>query len=121
MASKTIVVVLQEDANTPDSVKEFENVHHAARFIEGLLAAGFDRRRIRALAAQPVTLVVTRRPVVSLVRRVSPAGSDSESMRVTADNKPRSRIPGDEPRWAPLGDGAVVSIGDCALATISLN
>jgi len=113
MASKTIVVVLQENDGTPGKASCFDDAREAARFIEDLLAAGFDRRRIRVLAAQPLTLLVIRRPVVSLAR--------SESARLTADNNPRSRIPGYEPRWAPLGDGAVVSIGDCALATISLN
>lgn len=120
MASKTVVVVLQEDGNTPESVREFKTVHDATKFIEDLIAEGIDHQRISVQGARPLSLVITHRPVVSLVLKGSTVGSDSQSGEATANRRPRSRAPGQKPLASPLRE-AFVTVGRRELPTISLN
>lgn len=74
MNTRTIVILLQENSSNHGEVNEFDHPQDAERFIEGLLEAGFERQSIRVLAARDLDLLITQKPVVSLLRaEVAPA------------------------------------------------
>src|SRR5574341_29672 len=82
MTSKSIVVLLQENSDTRGEINWFDYGQDAERFIEGLLEAGFDRRSIRVLEGQDMDVLITQRPVVSLL----PAASASISTQKRAED-----------------------------------
>lgn len=67
MNTRTIVILLQENSSNHGEVNEFDHPQDAERYIEGLLEAGYERQSIRALTAHDIDLLVTQKPVVSLV------------------------------------------------------
>lgn len=134
MFSKTVVLALQENSSSYGKVGEFDQAQDAERFIEDLLHAGFERERIRVLSVRNLSLVVTRKPVVSLIRsdwlsrvKLPPTepGARPESDLVPAgatfNSQPRSQVSDAEPLWAPTGDGAAVTAWDRPLGAVSLN
>ena len=74
MNRKTIVILLQENSSNRGEVTSFDQAQDAERFIEGLLETGFERQSIRVLAAQDLDLLITQKPVVSLLStKMAPA------------------------------------------------
>lgn len=73
MNAKTIVLLLNEDSGNRGEVNEFDDPQDAEQYIGGLLEAGFERPRIRVLSAHDLDLLVTQKPVVSLLADESPA------------------------------------------------
>lgn len=67
MNTKTIVILLQEDSTNHGEVTSFDQTHDAERFLEDLLASGFDQRSIRVLAAKDLDILIKQKPVVSFV------------------------------------------------------
>ena len=67
MSTKTIVLVFPQDTGTHVEVNDFDHAQDAERFIEGLLAVGFERHSIRVLAAHDLDFQIIQKPVVSLL------------------------------------------------------
>ncbi len=91
MNPKTIVLLLQEENGSRGEVNEFDDPQDAERYIGGLLEAGFDRLLIRVLSAHDLDLLVTQKPVVSLLADEGPPAPAAEVARepvgVTATNE----------------------------------
>src|SRR5574341_1569083 len=67
MTSKTMVVLLQENSDTRGEINWFDYAQDAERFIESILEAGFDRRSIRVLEGQDMDVLITQKPMVTLL------------------------------------------------------
>src|SRR5512145_2850145 len=67
MTSKTMVVLLQENSDTRGEINWFDYAQDAERFIEGLLEAGFERQSIRVMEGQDMDVLVTQKPMVTLL------------------------------------------------------
>lgn len=67
MTSKTMVVLLQENSDTRGEINWFDYAQDAERFIEGLLEAGYERQSIRVMEGQDMDVLVTQKPMVTLL------------------------------------------------------
>lgn len=74
MSSRTLVVVYEQNDEKRGEITIVENALKAARLVETLLEAGFERDRIRIFTGGEMSMQVTHRPVVALVE-----GGDSPS------------------------------------------
>ena len=80
----TKVILLVTDPEDPKhgEVSLLDHPEKAERMVETLLEAGFEQERIRAFMGVEATIVVTHRPVATLVTdgadraRAEPAGAD---------------------------------------------
>ena len=81
MSSTTLVVVYEQNDEKRGEITIVENAQKAARLVETLLEAGFERERIRIFTGGEMSIQVTHRPVVALVDGGSPATvSSSETI-----------------------------------------
>ena len=81
MSSRTLVVVYEQNDEKRGEITIVENAQKAARLVETLLEAGFERERIRIFTGGEMSIQVTHRPVVALVDGGSPATvSSSETI-----------------------------------------
>lgn len=71
--SGTIAVVFKEEGGNRKETRWFNHAHDAERHIEGLLEAGFERESIRVLEGRDMDVLITQKPVVSLLPAVSVA------------------------------------------------
>ncbi len=69
-AQKIILLVTDSDNPKQAEVMVFDEPREAESTIQGLLEAGYDRQRIGAFIGRPSEVIVTLRPVVSLVGSV---------------------------------------------------
>jgi predicted ribonuclease YlaK len=67
MSSRTLVVVYEQNDEKRGEITIVENAQKAARLVETLLEAGFERERIRIFTGGEMSMQVTLRPVVALV------------------------------------------------------
>jgi hypothetical protein len=67
MASKTLVMIYDQDDSKHGEISVMESPQKAARLVETLLEAGFERDRIRIFTGDEMGMQVTHRPVVALV------------------------------------------------------
>src|SRR5574341_1110830 len=67
----TIAVVFKEEGGNRKETRWFNHAHDAERHIEGLLEAGFERGSIRVLEGRDMDVLITQKPVVSLLPAVS--------------------------------------------------
>jgi hypothetical protein len=65
--SNTLVVVYEQDEDRRGEITIVESPQKAARLVETLLEAGFERDRIRIFTGGEMSMQVTHRPVVALV------------------------------------------------------
>jgi hypothetical protein len=67
--TSTKVILLVSDAEDPQhgEVKLLDDPEEAEHMVETLLEAGFEQERIRVFTGTESTIVVTHRPVVTLV------------------------------------------------------
>ncbi len=80
-AQKIILIVTDPDNPKQGEVLVFDEPRKAESTIEGLLQAGYDQQRIRTFIGRPSEVIVTRRPVVTLV--------GSEMSQDESDARPR--------------------------------
>jgi len=73
MSSRTLVVVYEQNDEKRGEITIVENAQKAARLVETLLEAGFERERIRIFTGGEMSIQVTHRPVVALVDGGAPA------------------------------------------------
>lgn len=105
MNSKTIVLLLQDEGGNRGEVNEFDDPQDAERYLTALLEAGVERASIRVLSAQDLDLLVTQKPVVSLLSDESPAAPavevSREPVRVAAGNEGVAAMQASEVPAAP--------------------
>jgi len=87
MSSKTMVVVYEQDGSKRGEITVVENAQKAARLVETLLEAGFQRDRIRIFIGAEMSMQVTHRPVVALVD----GGSTNEETGETTEEAPKTQ------------------------------
>ena len=75
MAQRMIVIVTDLDEPAHGEINVVDSAREAARLVETLLEAGFERDRIRVFVADEMDMQVTQRPVVALVRNGATAKS----------------------------------------------
>ena len=93
MSGKTIVMIYDQDDNKHGEISVMESPQKAARLVETLLEAGFERDRIRVFTGDEMGLQVTHRPVVALVNGGAPAAQPSEtSEEAPAAPEPESEL-----------------------------
>jgi hypothetical protein len=86
MSSRTLVVVYEQNDDKRGEITIVENAQKAARLVETLLEAGFERERIRIFTGGEMSMQVTHRPVVALVDGGNPA---TESSSETTEEAPK--------------------------------
>ena len=67
MDNKTLVMIYDQDDNKHGEISVLDSPQKAARLVETLLEAGFERERIRIFTGDEMGMQVTHRPVVALV------------------------------------------------------
>jgi hypothetical protein len=67
MPSKTLVMIYDQNDTKHGEISVMESPQKAARLVETLLEAGFERDRIRIFTGDELGMQVTHRPVVALV------------------------------------------------------
>jgi hypothetical protein len=67
MSSKTIVMIYDQDDGKRGEISVMESPQKAARLVETLLEAGFERERIRVFTGAEMGMQITHRPVVALL------------------------------------------------------
>jgi len=93
MSGKTIVMIYDQDDNKHGEISVMESPQKAARLVETLLEAGFERDRIRVFTGDEMGMQVTHRPVVALVNGGAPAAQPSEtSEEAPAAPEPESEL-----------------------------
>ncbi len=87
MSTKVILLVSDPDDPKHGEVKLLDDPETAERVVETLLEAGFEQERIRVFTGTETTVVVTHRPVVTLMSgeaeqaQPEPVGADSGNGR----------------------------------------
>ena len=97
MSGKTLVVVYEQDDDKRGEITIVENSQKAARVVETLLEAGFERDRIRIFTGGEMSMQVTHRPVVALVDGGSPATVDSSETMEEPAKAPKAAATAAEP------------------------
>ncbi len=85
--SDNIVVMFKEEGGNRRETRWFNQTRDAEHFIEGLLEAGFERQNIRVLEGREMDVLVTQKPVVSLLPQVNvamPAQKRTEALLTSA-------------------------------------
>jgi hypothetical protein len=90
MSGKTLVVVYEADDNKRGEISIVENPQKAARLVETLLEAGFERDRIRIFTGGEMGMQVTHRPVVALVDDDSSTETPSETIEEAPAPAPKA-------------------------------
>jgi hypothetical protein len=96
MASKTLVMIYDKDDGKHGEISVMESPQKAARLVETLLEAGFERDRIRVFTGDEMGMQVTHRPVVALVD-----GSVSETQEEAQAPAPEPEAEQEEVAAAP--------------------
>lgn len=98
-STKTMVIVLEEVGGTRGEVTTFEHAQNAGRFVDDLLAKGFDQRAIRVIWGRDLDLLVTKAPVVALLADGGPSRMASPPAMRTAIEITATCLPtyGEEP------------------------
>ncbi len=93
MSSRTLVVVYEQNDEKRGEITIVENAQKAARLVETLLEAGFERDRIRIFNGGEMSMQVTHRPVVALVDEGdSPSRAPSENVTEVAPKPTKAEI-----------------------------
>ena len=89
MSSKTIVMIYDQDDGKHGEISVMESPQKAARLVETLLEAGFERERIRVFTGDEMGMQVTHRPVVALVGGAqSPESETTEEIPAEPEAEP---------------------------------
>ncbi len=80
MSGKTLVVIYDQEDDKHGEISITESPQKAARLVETLLEAGFERDRIRIFTGGEMSMQVTHRPVVALVDDGTPREQASETV-----------------------------------------
>ena len=92
MSSRTLVVVYEQNDEKRGEITIVENAQKAARLVETLLEAGFERERIRIFTGGEMSIQVTHRPVVALVDGGQPAAPASSETTEEAPKASKAEI-----------------------------
>jgi len=92
MSSRTLVVVYEQNDEKRGEITIVENAQKAARLVETLLEAGFERERIRIFTGGEMSMQVTLRPVVALVDGGSPATQASSETTEEAPKASKAEV-----------------------------
>jgi len=93
MSSRTLVVVYEQNDEKRGEITIVENAQKAARLVETLLEAGFERDRIRIFNGGEMSMQVTHRPVVALVDEGdSPSRETSEANMEAAPKTNKAEV-----------------------------
>jgi len=92
MSSRTLVVVYEQNDEKRGEITIVENAQKAARLVETLLEAGFERERIRIFTGGEMSMQVTHRPVVALVDGGSPATASSSETTEEAPKASKAEV-----------------------------
>jgi len=86
MSNTVIVLVSDLDDTKHGEINIADSPIKAARLVETLLEAGFDRERIRIFTGNELGMQVTHRPVVALLNGDAPAdGASGDSQEATQE------------------------------------
>ena len=96
MSGKTLVVVYEQDDSKRGEISIVENPLKAARLVETLLEAGFDRERIRIFTGGEMSMQVTQRPVVALVDGSPESVDPSETAEEAPTPAPKAQAQAEE-------------------------
>jgi hypothetical protein len=96
MSSKTLVMIYDQNDTKHGEISVMESPQKAARLVETLLEAGFERDRIRVFTGDEMGMQVTHRPVVALVD-----GTATPASETTEDAPAQPEAPQDEVAAAP--------------------
>jgi hypothetical protein len=89
MANKTLVMIYDQNDAKHGEISVMESPQKAARLVETLLEAGFERDRIRVFTGDEMGMQVTHRPVVALVDGgTAPAGETQEEAPAAPEPEP---------------------------------
>jgi hypothetical protein len=92
MSSSTLVVVYEQNDEKRGEITFVENAQKAARLVETLLEAGFERDRIRIFTGSEMSMQVTHRPVVALVDDGNSPSQTSETAAEVALKTNKAQI-----------------------------
>jgi hypothetical protein len=92
MSSRTLVVVYEQNDEKRGEITIVENAQKAARLVETLLEAGFERERIRIFTGGEMSIQVTHRPVVALVDGGVPAAPASSEATEAAPKASKAEV-----------------------------
>jgi hypothetical protein len=99
MSSSTLVVVYEQNDEKRGEITIVENAQKAARVVETLLEAGFERNRIRIFNGSEMGMQVTHRPSVALVDK---GNSPSQTSETATEVTPKTNKAQIEAEPAPI-------------------
>lgn len=95
MSDRTIVVIYDQSDDKRAEISVLDNAHKAARLVETLLEAGFEKERIRIFTGAEMEMQVTHRPVVALVGGEAPEETHDKAIDAPAEHEaePEEALP----------------------------
>jgi DNA-binding LacI/PurR family transcriptional regulator len=95
MSDRTIVVIYDQSDDKRAEISVLDNAHKAARLVETLLEAGFEKERIRIFTGAEMEMQVTHRPVVALVGGEAPGETHDKAIDAPAEHEaePEEALP----------------------------
>ena len=95
MSDRTIVLIYDQSDEKRAEISVLDNAHKAARLVETLLEAGFEKERIRIFTGAEMEMQVTHRPVVALIGGDAPEETHDKAIDAPAEHEaePEEALP----------------------------